>query len=703
LVFIKVKLLVERRLQIFMQQSTQSIERSRTISKPGAEPIPILMVDDLQENLLALEAVLSSPDYHLVSARSGEEALKYILKHDFAVILLDVQMPGLNGFETAKLIKERKKSRHIPIIFITAISNDIKNIIQGYKVGAIDYIVKPFNPEALKSKVEQFVHIHEVHSHNLKEMNIKTTTELQKVNKELALAKMDVIKNEVFSSLLQETLQDTIVTFNEEGIILSVNPSIKKMFGYEEEEVVGSSIEVLLHSREDEQLGETSLTLDTLFQEFVGKMREAKAKRKNGTYFPIDIFIGDTLLEDYKLFICSIRDISERKEVELLRKKQVDQLEHVVEERTLELMAMNHQLNKERQELFKVTDDLMLSEGRFRQIFEASPCLMAIRSLESTQFIAVNNNWIIQTGFDIDELKHPSYCWELYKDNNGAEESIKEEEWQFPFKNQKVTYLTKMGNQKQGLLSTEIIQIDNKNCVLIVLNDITEQLVLENEMARLDQLNLVGEMAAGIAHEIRNPMTTVHGFLQIGKSNPSSLSQEHMELMIDELERANKIIKEFLTLAKNKTNDKRKRSLNEIIDMIHPLINAEAILTGKKVKLQLGECPLLYLDEKEIRQLLLNLALNGLEAMDTDGFLTIKTYCIENHLVLEIKDSGKGMDEETLKRLGTPFFTTKENGTGLGLAVCYRIAERHQARIKVTTGEKGTTFSVYFEMKSTNN
>ncbi|WP_400245052.1 PAS domain S-box protein [Niallia sp. JL1B1071] len=681
-----------------MQYSAQSIEQKKNLTSSVSEPIYILMVDDLQENLLALEAVLNNPRYQLVFAKSGEEALKFILTYDFAVILLDVQMPGLNGFETAKLIKERKKSRHIPIIFITAISQDIQHIMQGYQVGAIDYIVKPFNPEALKSKVAQFVQIYESHTKSLHEMNWQTTSELEKMNKELRITKMGLTKNAVFSSILQKALQDTIVTFDEEGTIISVNPSVRRMFGYVEEDLLGSSIEVLLHSIESEVSLETPITFNMLVPNFIGRMIEAKAKRKNNIVFPVDIYIGDAMVEDYQLFVCTIRDISERKEVELLRKQQVDQLEHVVEERTLELLSMNHKLHREREEKSKVTDDLMLSEGRFRQIFEASPCLMAIRSLQDPTFIAVNKNWVKSTGYSIEELKEDGYHWEIFKDVNGIEENFYEEDWQVPLKNQRVFFTIKNGEQKQGLLSTEIITIKNKNCMLILLNDITERVAFEKEMARLDQLNLVGEMAAGIAHEIRNPMTTVHGFLQIGKSNPSNLSLEHMDLMIDELDRANKIIKEFLTLAKNKTSDKRRHSLNRIIEIIYPLINAEALLTGKKVNLQLEDCPELYLDEKEIRQLLLNLALNGLEAMEAEGILTIRTFCKEKHLVLEIIDSGNGIDEEILKKLGTPFFTTKDNGTGLGLAVCYRIAERHMARMNVQTSEKGTKFSVYFEI-----
>ena len=177
--------------------------------------VNILMVDDHPENLLALEAVLKSPNYNLICANSGEEALKWVLKQDFAVILLDVQMSGLNGFETAKLIKAREKSKHIPIIFITAISQTKEHVLHGYNVGAIDYIFKPFHPETLKLKVEELV----------------------RVNEKLNRTTFDLRKTEELARVVGETLMDTIVTFDREGYILSVNSAVRGMFGYSVEEL----------------------------------------------------------------------------------------------------------------------------------------------------------------------------------------------------------------------------------------------------------------------------------------------------------------------------------------------------------------------------------------------------------------------------------------------------------------------------------
>ena len=121
----------------------------------------VLMVDDRPENLLALEAILEPLGQTLVYAHSGEDALRQLLRHDVAVILLDVQMPEIDGFETAQLIKQRERTRHVPIIFVTAISKDEEQVYRGYSAGAVDYVFKPFNPEVLRSKVSVFIELHE--------------------------------------------------------------------------------------------------------------------------------------------------------------------------------------------------------------------------------------------------------------------------------------------------------------------------------------------------------------------------------------------------------------------------------------------------------------------------------------------------------------------------------------------------------------
>ena len=117
----------------------------------------VLLVDDRKDNLLALEAIMQGLPVQTVAAHSGEEALKHLLVDDFAVILLDAQMPDMDGFETARHIKRRERTRHVPIIFLTAADRDSHLALRGYAAGAVDYLTKPIRPEILRSKLSVFV------------------------------------------------------------------------------------------------------------------------------------------------------------------------------------------------------------------------------------------------------------------------------------------------------------------------------------------------------------------------------------------------------------------------------------------------------------------------------------------------------------------------------------------------------------------
>ncbi|MDF2570286.1 MAG: signal transduction histidine kinase, nitrogen specific, NtrB [Sporomusa sp.] len=234
--------------------------------------------------------------------------------------------------------------------------------------------------------------------------------------------------------------------------------------------------------------------------------------------------------------------------------------------------------------------------------------------------------------------------------------------------------------------------------VLCIVQDITEKKLLEKEFARLDKLNVIGEMAASIGHEVRNPMTTVRGFLQLLSKKPGCVQYaDYFNIMIGELDRANSIISEFLALAKNKAINRELHNINEIIKSIMPLLEADGLMANKYITTNMGEIPELMVDHKEIRQLVLNLVRNGLEAMDAGGRITIKTYLNQNDVILAVEDEGHGIEPDFADKIGTPFFSTKEQGTGLGLAVCYSIANRHGASIKYETSTNGTVFFVIFQ------
>ncbi|WP_053365819.1 EAL domain-containing protein [Bacillus sp. FJAT-27245] len=286
----------------------------------STEKINILLVDDRPENLLAMEAIIEQDDYTIIKAFSGEEALKYLLKYDFALILLDVQMPELDGFDTAKIIKAREKTKNVPILFITANNLDTEYIFKGYSVGAIDYILKPFDPFLLKAKVNGFVEIYRLNQQLLQQsMRLKEKTlELQEINLELENSTSKLRKSEALANVISETSLDTMINIDESGSILKVNPAIYHMFGYDEHEVLGKNISLLFSFQESCRYINQILKAIDRFETIIGNEnnKEITASRKDGTQFPVEIQIGKRLVQGDCIVAVTIRDITNKKEYE---------------------------------------------------------------------------------------------------------------------------------------------------------------------------------------------------------------------------------------------------------------------------------------------------------------------------------------------------------------------------------------------------
>lgn len=380
-------------------------------------------------------------------------------------------------------------------------------------------------------------------------------------------------------------------------------------------------------------------------------------------------------------------------------KKQRGYLHGLVKKRTEELRTAIAELSMTNQRLLEEIAERKKAETKLE---ESRQQIINILEGITDAFFAVDSEW----RYTYMNKEAENF---VLKANRRKEELIGKNMWEvFPESRLYTEYHQAMAEQKPVHLEHysrctnlwhEIHAYPYPGGLSVFSRDITGQKKLEQQMAALDRLNLVGEIAAGIAHEIRNPMTVVRGFLQMlaGKKECSP-HKEYFDLMIEEIDRANAIITEFLSLANNKPVELKARSLNSIIENLFPLIQADAMVSDKNIKLELGEVPHLHLDEKEIRQLILNLVRNGLEAMPPGGTLIVRSSVDGEEVVLAVQDEGKGIEPEVLEKIGTPFFTTKERGTGLGLAVCYSIASRHQASISIDNGPTGSTFFVRFKI-----
>ena len=346
----------------------------------------------------------------------------------------------------------------------------------------------------------------------------------------------------------------------------------------------------------------------------------------------------------------------------------------------------------------KAEETLRQSEEKFSKAFHGGPIMMALATVEEGKFIDANKALCFGTGYTHEEIiGRTSKELNFFVDMNKRQERGKMLMEQGRFENEELDFRTKSGEIRTGLSWSQLFYLDGQPCHITGLIDVTEQKCIQQEMARLDRLNLVGQLAAGIAHEVRNPMTTVRGYLQLLGSKPEyEAKKSTFELMISEVDRANAIITEFLSLAQTKSTELKYQNLNDVLNNLYPLLEADTFSQNKQISFIPGEIPNLELNGKEISQLILNLTRNGLEAMKERGLLTIESYVENCKVVLEITDEGCGVPRENLTKLGMPFFTTKDNGTGLGLASCYKIAESHNAKVHVDSDPNGTTFSILF-------
>jgi PAS domain S-box-containing protein len=477
---------------------------------------------------------------------------------------------------------------------------------------------------------------------------------------------IDLINDEIpFPSgeeyrLIAENAQDMIIVIDPETLFFKyVSPSNMKIMGYTREEFLNRSCLDNVHP--DDRKFVAARLISTIRENTAGSV-EYRCMKKDGSFLWLETSGKMYELPDGTFGVILIsRDIERRK---LIEQKLRQQLEY-----------QDSLINNMNEWLFTYDDNARLTFANQK-------------ALEST-------------GYSIKELQNMSLFDLAVPEQHEFVAKQIEERFKLGISNNYELFV-KLKDGQETLLrikSTPITDCTNSDVtqVLVLAEDISEQCRMEKEMARLSQLYTIGEMAAGNGYEIRNPLASVRGFLQLlQNSGDFARYNRYFETMLEELNRTNLIISEFLFQARNKIIDLKLNNLNQIIKALYPSLKTDAILADKTIVLELGKIPEIFLNKKEISQLIINLVHNRLEAAPPGGSVKIATWGQEEEVILEVIDRGEKITPEVWENLGSQFFVGQED-TDIELVICLGVAARHQARIEIINSDGKNHFQIRFK------
>ncbi|KKK37112.1 hypothetical protein WQ57_15395 [Mesobacillus campisalis] len=323
------------------------------------------------------------------------------------------------------------------------------------------------------------------------------------------------------------------------------------------------------------------------------------------------------------------------------------------------------------------------------------------------RIVLLNTVWETFTGFEVNESVGQSWLAYIYP---GDQERIKDNysakiENRMFFIREEVRLRKKEGGFVWVEINAKFSYCQHGKLASIVgtLTEISKRKAAESEMLQLnenlaiqsDKLSVIAQMSAAIAHEVRNPLTSISGFLQLLRER-KELSDEYLEVIFSEMKRIELVLGEMLILSKPQAISFKKIDFSRTLDHVIALMSTEANM--KSIELERGaiEAPFwIYGEENQLKQVFINIIKNAIEAMSDGGKIRIIPIRDRDYLSIYIKDEGPGIPQDIMKRVGRPFYTTKEKGTGLGLTICFKIIENHKGKIHITSEEGyGTTFEV---------
>lgn len=672
----------------------------------------ILIVDDREENLVALDAALSSPDYDIDRAGSGQEALKHLLTSDYAVILLDVQMPELDGFETAKIIKTRERSRDIPIIFVTAISREETFVDQGYASGAVDYILKPFDPKILRSKVQIFVDLFRKSA--LRKVQSERLRHADRLERENALARLELENLRRYRSLA-DSVPHIVWKAQSPNVIDHFNLLWCDYTGLSQEASNGRGWQIAVFAADCENLLRVWAAAAEYRESFD---LEVRIRRFDGVYRS-HLLRAVCESGGGESWIVTCTDIDDRKRVE--QAQQFLASASVVLSSSLDADKMLVQIGD--LALCGFADGCimrLIADGEIRtvSIRHRQPAIEdALKALEAkadaTSGRGFRGRVVLVTG-ETESGEGGREFWERESPEirQLAEHLVPTSYIAVPFR---------AGGKMQGSLELMAVRSFFSHDDVAIATALAERVSLALENARLYREATVGrklaeganrskdEFLAMLSHELRTPINAILGWVQLLRSG--DIAESERERGLEVIERNTKsqvrLIDDLLDVSRIVSGKLRIETKEAdpvpvvlaAVESMRPLAN--------KGELQL-RCAIrasgmnVMADTGKLQQIITNLLSNAVKFTPPHGEVEVSVDRVDGHAVISVRDTGKGIEQDFLPHVFDRFrqadssITRQHGGLGLGLAIVHHLIDLHGGEVTAQSDGvgHGTCFTV---------
>jgi PAS domain S-box-containing protein len=686
-------------------------------SATGLPPVNILLVDDEPKNLLALDAILASDDRQLVHAASGLEALRHLLETDFAVILLDVQMPEMDGFDTAELIRNRERSRNTPIIFLTAASRDELFISRGYSIGAVDYILKPVDADTLRSKVGVFVEL------------FRKTEQVKQQAQQLAET------SAFLHSVLESTTDYAILPLDLSGQVLAWTEGARRVYGYTADEMVGHARISALHTTREPARESLEALLEVALRQ--GKVEaELEGVRRDGHHFAAAVTIDQRLDAHGEIvgFVAVARDVSRLKQAEQERALLVQ--EQVARAGAERAAARLGQLQLVTAALSAAASPVQVAAAAVQQ------CLTALGARAGVFALPTDDGAALTVVAAEGVAPGAPAAWEAVALDAPARVGPAGSEPPGLFVGSSAEMAARFGG-----LAAQWALADGQSAVWayvpLLLGDralgvlglafaepqpvaeddpafwlgIGRQCALALERARLYEaeraarataegaLRTRDEFLTIAAHELKNPVAAVKGSAQLMRRGYQlgTLEDERlarlMTIIEQETGRLATLVDELLDVARLEQGRLQLRlqavDLRVILQQIVARARGETSQHALHVECAPGSATVMA-DPIRLDQVLTNLVGNALKYSPEGGDVRITLATEGEGRLIRIRDEGIGLPDGAAELIFQPFGRAANAavrnlpGLGLGLYICRQIVERHAGRIWAESAGEGT-------------